>query len=288
MTPVTTIQFALVKTGEDESAITVFLPGRDPLHARSDNPRFEAIVQALAVEGESDEQAIIGLFDPGIAAQAKFEPLSERISVRNGRLYIDGDEADSALAQQVLRFVKAGEDFKPLVRFFEKLLTNPLEHSREQLFDWVRAHDEISVSESGDLICFKGVVSDGEGGYTSSNEGWATVNGQPFGTEEEPVRIPNAPGDAVEMPRSDVVHDPNQGCHQGLHVSTFRFAESFVGWRGSRDDGSEVFEVHVNPRDVVSVPNGATKIRCCRYRVIAPASGPHRALVVREEACPLD
>lgn len=287
MTPVSTIQFALVKTGEEESAITVFLPGRDPLHARSDNPRYDEIVKAIAVDGESDEDAIIALFDPGAAAQQKFEALSERISVRNGKLYIDGDEADGALAQQVLRFVESGEDFRPLVRFFEKLLTNPLEHSREQLFDWVRAHDEISVSESGDLICYKGVVGDGEGGFASSNAGWATVNGQPFGTEEDPVQIPNAPGDVVEMPRSDVVHDPNQGCHQGLHVSTFRFAESFVGYRG-RDNGSEVFEVHVSPRDVVSVPNGATKIRCCRYRVIAPATGPHRALVVREEACPLD
>jgi hypothetical protein len=51
------------------------------------------------------------------------------------------------------------------------------------------------------------------------------------------------------------------GCSVGLHVGTYDYASNFT---------LNVLEVHVNPRDVVSVPTDSNwaKVRCCRYVVI--------------------
>jgi hypothetical protein len=64
------------------------------------------------------------------------------------------------------------------------------------------------------------------------------------------------------MPRSEVVHDPSQACERGLHVSTRSYAEGYAR-------SGALLEVHVNPRDIVSVPTdgGGEKVRVCRYKI---------------------
>jgi hypothetical protein len=80
------------------------------------------------------------------------------------------------------------------------------------------------------------------------------------------------------MPRSEVAHNPRQACEAGLHVGTF----NYVGGH-TRE---HVLEVHVNPRDIVSVPTdgGGQKVRVCRYTVAAVASKekPGESPVLRE------
>jgi hypothetical protein len=76
------------------------------------------------------------------------------------------------------------------------------------------------------------------------------------------------------MPRSEVEWDPTVGCHRGLHVGTWDYAYGFA--QGA------VMEVHVNPRDVVSVPtdSDAAKVRCCRYTIVRVIDAPYTAAVV--------
>jgi hypothetical protein len=264
------IQYSLVSNG-DTSNITVFVPGdqNSPYVAQDDHPCFQEIVSG-AIDGD---EAVVDLFDASIAAASRFEKLSERVAVANGRVYFDGDEVDNSLATQIVRFLSEGvEDFGPLVSFMENIAANPNDHSREQLFDWLNSRD-FTITEDGLIVGYKGVHKNGDGSLVSGWAGTAIVDG-----EKVTGKIPNAIGSTIEMPRSSVTHDPSTACSYGLHVGTFSYARGYA--RGA------MLEVHVNPRDVVSVPTdgGGEKVRVCRYTVVNVIDAPHTgALLTGDE-----
>lgn len=263
------LQYTIIGNEDGESNIVVFVAGQAPQVASQSHPNFDAIVSGALAGDDS----VIELFDIADAAAQKFHRLSERVTTANGRLYLDGEEVDNALSTQVLRFMDEGvEDWKPLVAFFENVQANPNEHSREQLFEWLNRRD-FTITADGMIVGYKGVASDGDGGYLSIHSGKAIVDG-----ETVTGRIPTNPGSIVEMPRSEVEWNPSGGCHTGLHVGTFEYAEGFS--RGT------VLEVHVNPRDVVSVPtdSDAAKVRCCRYSVVREIEVPYTGAVIFDEA----
>lgn len=258
------LQYTLVGSDDGSSVITVFVPGQKPLVAQSDHPNFDKIVAGVVAKDES----VADLFDVAATAATKFERLSDRVTSANGRLYLDGEEIDNALATQVVRFVGEGvEDWKPLVAFFENVQMNPQEHSREQLYNWLNAAD-FTITDDGMIVGYKGVkVVDGE--FFSINTGKAIVDG-----EVKSGSIPNYIGAVVEMPRGEVTHNPDVACHVGLHVGTYEYANGFA--QGA------LLEVHVHPRDVVSVPNDhhGQKMRVCRYKVVDTIDAPYSAPVL--------
>lgn len=222
------------------------------------HPNFKAIVEAL--NKAPDSPAVIDLFDVAQAVSRKFERLTDRVTLRDGQVYFDGDQVNNTLTDQIVRFVNEGvNNWKPLVAFMEKVNQNPNENSRDQLFLWLQNGD-FTITESGDFVGYKGVRASGDGPPTSTVQAPAkdgvTVNGEPT-----VGYVPNPDGAVVEMPRSVV--DPAEGhhCSVGLHVGTWDYASSFTG---------HVLEVHVNPRDVVSVTSDSyrQKIRTCRYTVV--------------------
>ena len=258
------IQYTLIGNEDGESNIVVFVSGSAPQVAHSSHPNFEAIL-AGAMDGD---ESVVELFDVAATVGAKFERLSERVTTQHGRLYLDGEEVNNALTTQVLRFLEEGvEDWKPLVRFFENVQANHNPHSREQLYAWLAAKD-FTITPDGLIVGYKGVRSDGNGSYESIHSGRAIVNGEVFNGN-----IPNGIGAVVEMPRGEVQFDPSVGCHTGLHVGTYEYANSFA--QGT------LLEVHVNPRDVVSVPtdSDAAKMRTCRYKVVATIDQPYYVAV---------
>jgi len=258
------MQYSLVGN-EEGSWITVFVAGQAPLSAHSSHPNFDDIVAGVA---ENDE-SVFDLFDVGATVSARFERLTERITYSNGALYFDGDEVDNALTAQAVRFLKDGvPDWEPLVLFFENVQQNPNEHSREQLYSWLYNRD-FTITEDGNLVGYKSVQSNGDGSFNSISSGKAIVNG-----ELQTGRINQSLGSEVEMPRSEVAFDPATGCSSGLHVGTWDYADSF--------SGDTVLEVHVNPRDVVSVPTDceAQKMRVCRYIVVDTVTKQYSQSVV--------
>jgi hypothetical protein len=271
------IQFTLIGLGEDQT-VSVFADGREPGQASSSHPNFQTIVKAcLASMGGEDVDVndLLDLFDVGATIERKFARLSERVSVRGGKIYFDGDEVATALSTQIIRFLDEGEDVDPLVNFYEKIEANPSDNSKRQAFEWLNNHN-FTITETGDVIGYKGVYPDGKGGYRSGHQGHACVNG-----EEINGYIPNAVGDEVTMPRSEVQDDPSRHCHSGLHVGTFSYAQSYA--QGC------MMAVIVNPRDIVSVPNdaGGQKIRVCRYvihEIIDTKDGEYTTAIKRIES----
>jgi hypothetical protein len=257
-------------TGEDDTAtVTVIFPGERPRTATSAHPFFQQIVQkALA-----DDESIRDMFNPATVVGTHFQRLGDRVTTVNGMIFYDGEPVDDSVTKQILRILEQGSpddgDLEVLVKFYEKLQQNPNEHSRRMLYDYLNAHD-YTLTPDGDVIGYKGVESDGNGGYRSTSAGQAIVDGVVISG-----KIPNAVGSLVEMPRDQVVHDPHNACSTGLHVGTFSYAESY-------GRGGCMLAVTINPRDVVSVPSDASgeKMRVCRYVVADIIEDPYDEPVV--------
>lgn len=242
---------------ENHSNITLFHDG-EMYVANQEHPNWKAIVAGVLV----DDVSVTDLFDVSkvVARKLSLTALSDRVSVANGRVYFDGDEVDNSLTRQILRFLDNDvQDWVPLVNFFEKVATNPNEHSREQLYRWLAERD-FTITQEGDILAYKGVnvvQVDDDVKYLSVHSGNAFVDGV-----EVVGQIPNSIGSTITMPRSNVQFDSSVGCSTGLHAGTWDYASGFA--RGA------VLEVLVDPRDVVSVPIDCNdqKLRVCRYEVL--------------------
>ena len=265
------LNYTLVGNEAGEKNVTLYVEGRKPLLAHSTHPKFDAIVAGIL----ADDASVADLFDLSQIAGQKFERLSERVTVANGRVYFDGEEIDEALSDKIVKFIEEGvEDWKPLVAFIENIMQNPNPHSRENLYTWLTTQaQEITITESGLLASYKGVERDADGNLQSKSEGKAIVDGVVF-----EGKIPNPIGAVVEMPRGEVDHDPGNPCMSGLHVGTYSYAKGFA---------DVLLEVHVNPRDIVNVPDASFKFRTCRYTVVQVIEERYTAQVV-PDAKPAD
>lgn len=243
------------------------------------HPHFRAILQGL----RAGDPGVWRLFDVVTGVVSAFNAITDRVSYDGEQVLWDGDPVHSTLADQLVRAIEDGnpDNYTALARFWEKLESNPNDHSRTQAYDWLASH-KFQITPDGDVVGYKGVSSDGNGGWVS---GWASqvadvpsayVDGQPIAPLSQ---VPNNIGTVVTMPRSEVIHDPRQACKRGLHVSTRGYARSYAH--------GTTLEVHVNPRDIVSVPTdgGGAKVRACRYyiaRVAVDESEYGQAPVLRE------
>lgn len=248
---------AVVTAFNPESETPIFIA--DEFH-----PHWNSILAGL----RAGDPSVWGLFDVAKAVMTNFEAITDRVAFDGTDILWDGDPVHSVLAEQLERAVRDGnpDNYRALALFWEKLESNPSEHSRTQAYDWLASH-KFQITPDGDVVGFKGVTktynaADGvevfHSKFSSEVPGIPSgyVNGKPI---PEKSKIPQAIGDIVTMPRSEVVHNPRLSCERGLHVAT----RAYAGGYGT------VLEVHVNPRDIVSVPtdaNGA-KVRVCRYKV---------------------
>jgi hypothetical protein len=257
-------------TTSDGKSLVVFTLDGDLKMINETHTHYLRIVSAL----ENDEDPTRFLDGSYVAVVAN---LSARVSVRDGILHFDGDPVYNGLATTIQRYNAEGRDGTNLVRFMERLSSNPIAHSREQLFDWVQAQQGLTIDNDGFVIGFKGVYSrdsdqdflNKETGeplfpldkypYRSSHSGHGVVDGV-----EVTGYLPMGVGVTVEMPRDEVNHNPRQGCSTGLHVGTFAYAKGY-----SRSGA--LLEVRFDPADVVSVPSecGYAKLRCCKYTGVA-------------------
>lgn len=238
-------------TVEGRESATLFVNG-SLFVADETHPNWAGIKAGL----QDGDENVVDQFDVSVTVSKRFEKYSDRVSVANGHVYFDGDEVNNALTNQIIKFLEEGEDFRHLISFYENIAANPSEHSREQLFTWLQQGD-FTITQDGHFLAYKGVRKDTDGTMTSISHGKAIVNG-----EVHSGAIPNAVGDVVEMPRSEVVFDPGTHCSVGLHAGNWSYASGFA--QGA------VLNVKINPRDVVSVPNDHhyAKLRTCRYEVL--------------------
>lgn len=269
------MKFKVLILDGEPTAVTVVHDGEIYQALAESHPSFNLILERL--NADANDESVVGLFDVQKALDVEFKRVSERITVKGGEVFFDGDVLHNGVSKQIIRFVTEGlvDRLNAVANFTEKVMTNPQAHSREQLFTFLDKHD-FTITDDGDFVGYKGCNLNSDGVAVSTRNApekdKVTVNGVPvFGAPVE-----NKQGDVVEMPRSLVDFNAYVGCSTGLHVGTYAYASSFVG------SGGVVLEVHVNPRDVVSVPTDSNnqKIRCCRYTVIGPVEDEYKKAVL--------
>jgi len=176
--------------------------------------------------------------------------------LQDGQIFYKNTLMPKGLSERIIQFADLGIPFKALINFWENLMLNPSEDSRNDLFSFLM-HNHIPLTEDGCFI-----------GYKRVGEDWFDLHSH---------TIDNSVGSTPNMKREDVDPDRNNTCSRGLHVAAWKYAHDMYG-------NGNLLAVKVNPKDVVAVPvdyNGE-KMRVCWYEVMEKVEGPRKTVIYAE------
>lgn len=237
----------MIKAMRSNDTIVLHYKGQTLNIQKASRPAVFKRVEKLMETGAIDE-----LIEAFIDIKAAIEKYSkDKMTVEQGVLIdkVTNEQIPMPIAKKLIEFKDKQEDFLPLWRFWCKLRNNPSKNSVQQLYTFIEKN-KIPITDLGDLVVEKGVHMKKDGSL------W----------DDRTKTMDNSIGMIVEMPRKNVVDDPNQTCSAGLHVAAPAYVKQVYS-------SSVIVECIVNPADVVSVPvdYNATKMRVCRYQVVALA-----------------
>lgn len=246
-----TVPFTFTRSDKG-SVLTMIIDGNS-VAVRDDHPGFTSIFEALK-DIETTDEALLALvrhngFLPEDIKEFVESAGSDKASVDSeGRVFYQGEEVHSTIAERIRQFMQAGLPFDHLLRFLERVDKNPSYASRKELFDFLE-HEGLPITEDGHFLAYKAVRNDYMDIYSGS--------------------ISNKIGNTVSMSRSKVDDDRGHGCSSGLHIGALNYVYSY----GS--DNGRIVQVKVDPTDVVSVPTCSAyqKCRTCAYEVVADFKG---------------
>ena len=262
--------FYKINSSADGAVLSVFGDVNESI--TSEAKSFDEAVRYLTstAPADLDRDEVSRLMSPKDLVESYLRRVSDRVSFKGNTLLFDGDEVNNSLADTIIRLSTEDESGDPtkLVKFLENLMTNPSEHSREQLYDWISPRN-ITITNDGHFLAYKGLRKD----FTSIHAGPGIVNS----VEYTNASLDNSPGNVVEFSRSKVVANSGIGCAVGLHAGTHEYASSFA-------QGKLVL-VKINPRDVVSVPTDcdAQKLRVCRYEVLEEVEAKYESVIYTDQ-----
>lgn len=244
-------------------SLTVIDSNNKVYTARSDNPNWDKLIEAVRANDEAEVLRLINLKHTVLHFADKVSGPGV-ITVDNGVVAYRGTPMHGLDVDRVLNFVQEGIPAEGMVKFLENKMKNVSRHSIEQLYTFLETKGEGSmpVTPAGTFIGYKGLNPD----FSSKNTG-----NEPLisGTRLSNGSIDNSVGQVVRMERSFVCDDFRNSCAPGLHVGSLRYAADWAGSTG------KVVLVEVDPADVVSVPiSEVEKMRCCAYRVVGVYDGP--------------
>lgn len=182
------------------------------------------------------------------------------IDVKNGTLQWDGIDMPELFTDRILKMKQEGFNFQPMLEFLNNMNENPSDHAIIELFDFMQ-HEHLPITDDGHFLAYKAVDNNFKDKWTG--------------------RFDNSVGSTVEVDRTNVDNNRNNGCSHGLHVGSLNYVKDY----GDDNGGDQFLIVKVNPMDVVSVPHDAKyqKLRCCRYEVVSLFTDPLKDSVEMSE-----
>jgi len=228
-----------------DDGITVFVDGETYTLTIND-PNYDKAIRFIT-EGKSKKK-FKKLFDR--AKQIKSYMSADcKFSIQGGVIYYDGEEVVNSLTIKIIKMMEQGIPIDPMVNFFVNLRQNPSATAQRELYEYLEA-GELPITSDGCFLSYKSVRRD----YKDWHSG----------------TFDNSVGSICEMPRYDVDDNREVTCSTGLHAAQLSYAKGFGG------SDSRLMVIKINPRDVVSIPRdyNNTKLRCCRYEVIAEMATP--------------
>lgn len=226
-------------------SIQVTLEDGESYTVKHTEKNFAAVRQAII---ESNWDGLPKLLNPGKAIEAWAQGL---FTFKHNYLHFQGERVPQEINQKFVAMAEAGEDPRPLMRFFQRLQNNPSFRSVKQLFRFI-SQKNIPIGQDGCILAYKAVRRD----Y------WDKHTGKTFQYKV---------GSVIQMPRNQISDDPKVACAPGLHVG----ARDYLGSDGKTGPsnygtGDLWMIVKVDPADVVSVPYDydSRKMRVCKMVVV--------------------
>lgn len=252
-----------ITTIEGRQSITVLSGGK--LNVMSDSDASFGTVCAYILDGNYEEALKFFNKEENVRQALGKSELSDRIKVENGMVILDGEVCNNEITDLIVDMADAGEDYAPLANFFVLLSENPIHHSRNRLFDWLRSAGKFSIDKDGYIIGYKGL----DYNFCAKNRGPGIVNGVPVAGP-----LDNSPGNVLSIEQVEM--NPEIGCAHGLHVGTFEYARDWAA-------GGKLVSVRVSPADVASVPTDCSsqKMRCFGYEVIEEVAAPYTERIIK-------
>lgn len=165
-----------------------------------------------------------------------------RVQIKPEGVFFDGIQVKSVLAERMMEMLAEGFDVNPLMRFMDRLMSNPTVDVRADLYRWLEG-SKLPITEDGCFLAYKYVRND----YKSCHDG----------------RTDNSIGTIVSMPREQCDPYRNNHCSTGLHFCSLEYLDHSP--RNLR-----IVVLKIDPADVVAIPTDYNfqKGRACRYAVI--------------------
>lgn len=210
---------------------------------------YNALMSAFK---ERDAEKFVKLYNVSTTVKNAFNGTG--VNIVNDVIYFNGEVLHNSICDRIIKLLREGNDVQPLVNFLNKLMMNPSSNSVQQGFNFL-SHKHLPICDDGDFLAYKTVRDNYMDKYSGT--------------------ISNHIGAVIDWrhKRNQISDNPAEHCSHGLHVGALSYAGP-GGWYNSVDD--KVVIVKVNPMDMVSVPNdhSFTKMRVCRYEVIADYVAP--------------
>ena len=225
---------------QTEKGLSLFVNGKNYSIAK-DAPQYNRILKILGWKRIRWDQ-ILKLVD---VKNSLLSYLGKNFRIDNGTLsYVISKDAEIRSNPLILRILEAiVENKKPifLMKFFDKLLENPLKTAVDELFLFLEDND-LPITEDGDFLAYKNVGKN----YMDCHTG----------------RFDSSIGKIVSMPREDVNPDRKTTCSTGLHFCSQSYLKAYPG--------EHTMVLKINPKNVVAIPEdyNNAKGRCCEYKVI--------------------
>ena len=233
-----------------EKSLSVNLDGRMFI-IRVDHPNFETAREAVLEEDWDNVRRAMDI-------PASIHRHSEgNIKFLNGQLYYKEEPIHNVVSRRVLDLIRINGNFKPLMRFLDRLMVNPSRRSVNELYTFLK-HKNMPFTPDGKFLAYKSLRTD-----------W---------TDHHTGKFSNKIGDTNSMVRNNVCDDAEIGCSYGFHAGSLEYAQSFGG------NHSHVVVVEIDPADVVSVPKDCDcqKLRTASYKVVGVYSRALEEPVVDE------
>jgi len=252
------------------NTISVLSQGRMRVLDRS-SINFIPLSEALR-KPTHDLDLINDLVDVGrFVARASFGA----VQIGDDAVRWNGVKVHNVVADRLLDLLRAGHDMTPLANFLDRLMKNPLESARNELYLWLEAGN-APITPDGYFLAFKAV--------------------RPNYTDKRTGRMDNSVGATVSMPREEVDPDRARECSTGLHFCSHGYLQHFASI------GDPIMILQIEPADVVAIPRDYNnqKGRAWTYDVIGevpqdetarffdghPLVQPYEAPVVAEPVVP--
>lgn len=224
-----------------DNSIFLMLKGK-PYNVDDSHPQFGALKEAL--KGKHDEDELASLASVPKYIQGK--TFGAVVVGDDGHVYYKNNPVHGHAVDRLLQMLALDYDITPWANFLNRVMENPLESAKEELYLFLEA-SRLPLTPDGHFLAFKKVRSN----YTDCHTG----------------NFDNSVGATPTMKREDCNPDRNQTCSRGLHFCSERYLGSFHGDR--------TMIVKVDPADVVAIPSdyNNAKGRACRYEVVGELGG---------------